>query len=193
MIDQYPIFVNTTLPNAYDFQIKQNNVQTIYEGKNVTSLDIDTESKHLFAADRNDHKILKFDYDRAHLQAKNVTIPEAVPLYLNIPHLESIALFNHSLFWTSSSKKETLVKANVDGWANSTQVLVQSGLASQMQIADDLAWYLSPSGALVSVDLDPLDTLRETDLWEQAGGNLDQAKQFLAQEVATGLNNQTSN
>lgn len=86
----------------------------------MTSLAIDTEKKTLFAADRNDNKILKFNYDPKHLARMNTTQPDAQPLYLNIQALDSIALFNNSLYWVSQDDTKTMVRANVDGWQNST-------------------------------------------------------------------------
>lgn len=44
-IDQYPIFVNTTLSNKPVFNIYRNQVKTLYEGLNLTSLAIDTENQ----------------------------------------------------------------------------------------------------------------------------------------------------
>lgn len=67
---------------------------------------------------------MKFSYDPELLEEQNVTQPVAQPLYLNIPDLDSIALFNNSIYWVSQEEQKTLVKGNLDGWQNSTQVLV---------------------------------------------------------------------
>lgn len=160
-ISQYPIFVNTTLSSKPDFKIYQDQVTTVYEGKNITSLAIDTGDKWVFAADRNDHKIIKFNYDPDTLEDLNITKPIVEPLYYNVKNLESVALFNSSLYYTSAESDKTLVKVNREGWENSTHVIVQNGLARSLTIDQDEAWYLDSKGNLIMVDLDPLDTLLE--------------------------------
>lgn len=59
-------------------------MQTIYEGNNITSLVINSEEKVLFAADRDDHKIVRFEYDDDLLEDRNMTAPEPEPIYFKL-------------------------------------------------------------------------------------------------------------
>lgn len=134
-------------------------MRTIYEGKNITSLTLDSEHKLLFAADANDHKIIKFNYDPVFLEDFNYTKPVQDDLYFKLGNVESVAFFNDSLYWAAGEQNATVVHGNHLGWVNSTQVVVREGLGKQMVVDQDEAYWLDQAGNLKSVDLDPMGTL----------------------------------
>jgi hypothetical protein len=148
-IDQYPYFLNTTLKSSPDFRVNSAEMKTIYEGFNITSMTVDEENFNLFAADRDDHKIVKFNYDPDMLEDFNLTLPTYEPLYFKLDQLDSVGFFNHSLYWTSGNENKTLVTGNTDGWLNSTQTVSDvGGKGQKLQIDQDNAYFFDIEGNL---------------------------------------------